>query len=163
MWWRAAELLCVQLCEDRFCLKTVRLRAKWGRLNEKRKQICGRDSDLFVVLERISLKMIKQLVLRCWIKRIAVVPTYPSIHADYLWSDSAVQSESQTCRGQCLFYTTASESGHNWACMVQVRAKSVASPQRWLHTFHSFMKPFNDSTLNRTHARIHFPTVHGPW
>lgn len=73
----------------------------------------------------------------------------------FFWFHPVLQGRSQTCGGQCLFYPTGSESSCNWAeAVLQVRARAAAAfLQRWLHTFHSLMKPFNDSSPRHTHAR----------
>lgn len=48
-------------------------------------------------------------------------------HAPCFFSNSVLQRRRLTCRGQCLFYSTGSESGHNWAYMVQVTPAEMAT------------------------------------
>lgn len=45
----------------------------------------------------------------------------------YLFSSSVLHRRHLTCRGQCLFYSTGSDSGHNWAYMVQVTPAEMAT------------------------------------
>ena len=202
-WWRAAWLLCVRPCEDwLFCLTTVR--ANW-ECWMKRKQICGRDGAEQALrsvcgvetgtleCHRFAVMLVKWLYKRSYeessifMSRTCVWLFCLPCKNLPLWQKGCIFPPHPTllvasfptlcCRGGIwpvggsVCFTqrglTLAITGHIW-CRWRL--------QRWLHTFHSLMKPFNDSctpalkththtcahTHTHTRAHTHIPLPRGP-